>query len=209
MFFILIIFTLLSGGFAYRTHIVALDNKQTAVVQIASDKAQLKNIDKERANYSEANIYQKITKDDINIGEQKKAASKNINDSMGLFFNDTKNESDYKNIKKELPKKIGDSFSKPLLAISKPTVSQTGEKKPNFDGLDYSIVSFGNYDYINNELPMTVAVSYNQKINTTPSGIKQEESSKTTHTKVIYNLIYNVKKNQYSYQSQETGGTSN
>lgn len=197
--------TVITGFFAYRTHHVATLNKQEATTQILSDKALIKSIDKRRANYSKANIYQKITNDNINISEKKKEASKNVNDSMGLLFNDTKTEADYKKQKEELPKKIGKDFSKPLLTIAKPSISQTGQEKPNFDGLDYSVVSFGNYDYLNNQLPMTVMLSYNQKINTTASGVKQEETFKTTHTKMIYHLTYNAKNNQYIYQSQEIG----
>lgn len=202
---ILLVVTCLTGFLAYRSNVVSERNKQVAEAKITANKAELITLKNERASLSKDTIYQKIEKDKVNVSKQKQIATDNVNDSMKLVFDQTKSKKDYEVLKDKLPEKVGKQFTKPLLQVAKPSLSQSGVDKPNFDGLDYSIVSMGNYNYKTNEVPMTVVVSYNQKVNTTPSGIKQKTSDKTTHTKLIYHLMYNLKSNQYTYDSQEIG----
>ena len=108
----------------------------------------------------DASGFQKIVKKQgINLDQVKQNLNNQINQGLDMTYNHVHSENDYNNLKKQLPKIVGDSFAKQLINNSMPTMSANGLLCPNAS-LVNSNISYGDYDMAAKTIPVQITVHF-------------------------------------------------
>lgn len=156
----------------------------------------------------DASGFQKIVKKQgINLDQVKQNLDNQINQGLDMTYNHVHSESDYNNLKKQLPKVVGDSFAKQLINNSMPTNTQNGLIYPNASLAD-SNISYGNYDMVAKTIPVEVTVHY--KLNTgkgTIDGYGFYDGTYNVNKKELTNVQYTAM--QSAQQQMNRNGGNN
>ena len=176
-------------------------NGQTQKLQSESRKNDALAADYKRktSQLSPNQILDVLKKENVNVTSSLNDVTNRINKAIDLTYNKTKNEKDYKNLSKTLPKLVGKSFSYNLIQLDKPVVNQSGKKSFPFGPATDVVVTFGKYNYHTIEVPVYVAVNYQTSAVGSKSKIKGQD---------LYTLQYELKSRDLGFIDHERGNVN-
>lgn len=146
-------------GFAIAKEIPNLLSTNKMNAQYENIETQIKNYNKKTKNITNKTIETDLKKQNINLDLVKTNIVSKINQGLDLAYNHSHNEKEVENVKENLPKLIGKSFSNAIMDNNVATTTRNGLIYP-FAKLDQAQVSFGNYDLSTNTMPIQINVQY-------------------------------------------------
>lgn len=180
--------------------IVFLWTKSSSNDEIASLKKDISDLqddieffETQKVNYTPDEVNSKIAKDKINIKERFDKKESDIKKGVTQVYEKTKTQKDYRNLEKLLTDYLGEQFSKKLIELSKPIVSESAKEQFPYEKLKDINIAFGEYDIVDHTVECFVLVTYrSSEIGANNPGVEREDKQVQIIGKDFFILNYNL-----------------
>ncbi|WDA67454.1 hypothetical protein [Lactococcus lactis] len=142
---------------------------------------------------TEEQYIKNIDKDNINLSSKINGIKPVIKQSLEQVYNQTKNTSDYENLKSKI-KDLGSEWSDILSQISEPKISQSGKEQAVYDSMTDLKIAFGKYDISTKTMSCYVLVNWKSPV---IAGTAQG-GSQTLKGSDFFTMDYKVTDNSFS-----------
>lgn len=205
---ILSIIAVVAIALSFQNRMSNADNKtlKSQEDQLVRDIGQTK---RETLSYTPERVNKDIKQQKIDVTQSMAKARNQLTRAFTQTYSKTRNDSQYKALKKDLPKLVGTELSDKLVSLTEPALGQDGTNQFPFAGLASLHIAFGKYTLGASTIPVYVVAEYKEpRTSIKLTGKNAPKINAQTKKQVFFNVMYHMQDDSYTLEEYDTGKTN-